>query len=59
MLQALIFGVVTVFLFKGMWLWIVVAILLAIILPLYHVAQVAKEFEGDDEDEEEGVTDAD
>jgi hypothetical protein len=55
LLQAFIFGLVTVLLFKGMWLWIVQALLLAIILPLYYVSQVAKEFD----DEEEEVTDAD
>lgn len=55
LLQALTFGVVTVLLFKGLWLWIVLALLLAVILPIYHVTEVTKEFE----DEEELAADAD
>lgn len=55
LLQALIFGVVTALLFQGMWLWIVLAIVLAVVLPLFYVTQVAGEFE----DEVEGVADAD
>ena len=46
--QGVLFGVVTVLLFKGMWLWVGLSVLLVVILPLYHVTQASKEF--DDEE---------
>ena len=38
--QALIFGVVTVLLFKGMWLWISLALMLAVLLPMYYLSDI-------------------
>lgn len=52
LLQAFGFGVITVLLFKGIWLWICTAIILGVILPLVYVNGINKEF-GDDIDEED------
>jgi hypothetical protein len=61
LLQALGFGVVTVLLFKGMWLWIALSVVLAVVLPLIYLLQVNAQFkddedsDGDDEElQEEG-----
>ncbi len=51
--QAIIYLVVTILLFKGFWLWLVSGLLLLIILPLYHAGQVSKEFSDDEVEEPE------
>jgi hypothetical protein len=51
LLQAFGFGIVAVLLFKGMWLWIGTAIVLAVVLPMIYISQASAEF-GDDEDPE-------
>lgn len=54
---ALLFGVATVLLFKGMWLWISLTVILLIVLPIYFVSIVSKEFDDDEDDaQEEGAT---
>jgi hypothetical protein len=57
LLQAIGFGIVTVLLFKGMWLWIILAVVLALVLPAVYAMQVNAEFEdnedSDDNDEEQ------
>ncbi len=53
LLQALIFGITTVLLFKGFWLWIVLSLFAVFFLISYHISQVNKEFI----DEEEVVSD--
>lgn len=58
LLQAVIFACVTVLLFKGIWLWVGIGVMLALILPLYYVSQVNKDFE-DEEGEEGGVSNVD
>lgn len=66
LLQAVAFTVVTVLLFKGLWLWLGLGLVLAIVLPLYYIMaeykgihggdadDVDDENEGDDEDQESG-----
>lgn len=55
LVYAIIFGVVTVLLFKGMWLWISLSIILAIVLPVYYISKVSNELSEDSDDlEEEG-----
>ncbi len=57
LLQAIAFGVITVLMFKGMWLWIVLALVLAVVLPIIYILKVNAEFgddEGSDVDGEEG-----
>lgn len=61
LLQALAFGLVTILLFKGLWLWIILTVLLVVLLPIIYVGLVSADFE-EDEDEEgsnlEGKNDA-
>ncbi|MFN3579272.1 MAG: hypothetical protein ACK4VV_02205 [Pseudomonas sp.] len=47
--QALLFTVVTVLLFKGMWLWITLGILLLIGLTLFRTQQIMKDLKGGEE----------
>jgi hypothetical protein len=53
LLQALIFGIVTVLLFKGMWLWIALSVVLAVILPIIYLLQVNSQFEDEDDSDSE------
>ncbi len=53
LLHALIFGVITILLFKGLWLWIILMILLAVILPLIYVQKASAQFDDEDNDNEE------
>jgi len=51
LLQAIAFTVVTVLLFKGLWLWLGLGLVLAIVLPLYYMLSEYKDLHGDgDED---------
>ncbi|SMF28291.1 hypothetical protein SAMN02745866_01810 [Alteromonadaceae bacterium Bs31] len=52
-LQGVGFGIITVLLFKGMWLWIGLSVVLTIVLPLIYVSKVSADFE--DEPEEGGA----
>jgi hypothetical protein len=60
LLQAIGFGVVTILLFKGLWLWITLTIVLLVVLPVIYLIQVNAEFkddedsDSDDEEQEEG-----
>ncbi len=54
LLHATLFGVVTILLFKGVWLWVVLTILLMVILPLIYIQKVSAQF-GDDIDDETDV----
>jgi hypothetical protein len=47
------FGVVTVLLFKGMWLWIILSIVLTVILLIYGSMKVNAEFDDDDDDDDD------
>lgn len=53
-LQALAFTVVTVLLFKGIWLWIGLGVILLVVLPIWKVMAVNKDFS-----DGEGERDAD
>lgn len=59
-LHALIFGVVTILLFKGLWLWVTLTLLLAVILPLYQANRVMKDLrpDADDGNEDEVLAEA-
>lgn len=46
-LQAGVFGLVTILLFKGFWLWIGLSVILLIGLPLLYVSQVLTELDGE------------
>ncbi|WP_235507473.1 hypothetical protein [Acidovorax sp. Leaf78] len=50
LLQAIAFTVVTVLLFKGLWLWLGLGLVLAIVLPLYYMLSEYKDIHGDDDD---------
>jgi len=50
LLQAIVFTVVTVLLFKGFWLWLGLSLVLAIALPLYYMLSEYKDIHGDDGD---------
>ncbi|MGY4534565.1 hypothetical protein ACVW0Y_003706 [Pseudomonas sp. TE3786] len=50
LLQAFVFTLVTVLLFKGVWLWIGLGLVLAVVLPLYYATQANKPFTADDND---------
>lgn len=52
LLQAFVFTVVTVLLFKGFWLWLGLGLVLAIVLPLYYIVSTHKDLKGDDDDED-------
>ena len=45
LLQAAGFGVVTILLFKGLWLWVSLTALLAVSLPIYHTQQLNKDMD--------------
>lgn len=47
LLHAAVFTVVTVLLFKGLWLWLGLGLLLAIALPLYYATRTHSELKGD------------
>ena len=49
-LYAVVFGVVTVLLFKGFWLWISLSILLLFVMPLWFYGQQVGWFDDDDSD---------
>ena len=50
LLQAFVFTVVTVLLFKGLWLWLGLGLVLAVVLPLYYMLSEYKDIKGDDDD---------
>ena len=52
LLQAIAFTVVTVLLFKGLWLWLGLGLVLAIVLPLYYMLSEYKDIHGDGDDED-------
>lgn len=47
LLRAAAFTVVTVLLFKGLWLWLGLGLVLAIVLPLYYLVSAYKDLRGD------------
>lgn len=47
LLHAAVFTVVTVLLFKGLWLWLGLGLVLAIALPLYYATRTHSELKGD------------
>ncbi len=51
LLQAFVFTVVTVLLFKGFWLWLGLGLVLAVVLPLYYMLSEYKDIRGDDDDD--------
>lgn len=51
LLHAAVFTVVTVLLFKGLWLWLGLGLLLAVVLPLFYAARTYREIKGDDDDD--------
>ncbi|MNV89603.1 hypothetical protein D3C71_1839120 [compost metagenome] len=53
LLQAFVFTVVTVLLFKGFWLWLGLGLVLAVVLPLYYMLSEYKDLKGDDDDDNE------
>lgn len=55
LLQGAGFGVVTILLFKGMWLWIVLAIVLSVVLPLIYISRVNAELDGEVDDGDKAV----
>ncbi|RBP51697.1 hypothetical protein [Arenicella xantha] len=61
LLQGGIFGLVTILLFKGLWLWVGLTVILLVGLPLLYVSQVITELDGeiDIEDEFPEVSHAD
>ncbi|HEX5737823.1 MAG TPA: hypothetical protein VFY22_04885, partial [Hydrogenophaga sp.] len=48
LLQAFVFTVVTVLLFKGFWIWLGLGLVLAVVLPLYYMLTEYKDIKGDD-----------
>lgn len=52
LLQAIVFTVATILLFKGFWLWLGLGLVLAIVLPLYYMLSEYKDIHGDDDDED-------
>ena len=50
LLHAVVFTVVTVLLFKGIWLWLGLGLVLAIALPLFYMVREHKELRGDGDD---------
>ncbi|CAA0096705.1 Uncharacterised protein [BD1-7 clade bacterium] len=47
--QALLFGVMTILLFKGIWLWICLTIVAVVALPIYQVMQLNSSVSDDDD----------
>lgn len=56
LVQAAVFTVVTVLLFKGLWLWLGLGVVLAVVLPLYYIVAEYKELQGDDDGSADGGT---
>lgn len=54
LLQAIAFTVVTVLLFKGLWLWLGLGLVLAIVLPLYYLMSEYKDIHGGDDKDDDG-----
>lgn len=50
LLHAVVFTVITVLLFKGLWLWLGLGLVLAITLPLFYMQREHKDLQGDAED---------
>lgn len=57
LLQAIVFTVVTVLLFKGVWLWLGLGLVLAIVLPLYYMMSEYKDIHGDGDDNDNSDND--
>lgn len=57
LLHAIVFTVVTVLLFKGLWLWLGLGLVLAIALPLFYMLREYKDLRGDDDDDAAGGSD--
>lgn len=53
LLQAVVFTVVTVLLFKGLWLWLGLGLVLAVVLPLYYIVTEYKSLHGDDDESDD------
>jgi hypothetical protein len=53
LVQAIVFTVVTILLFKGFWLWLGLGLVLAIVLPLYYMLSEYKDIHGDDEEDDD------
>jgi hypothetical protein len=51
LLQAIVFTVAAILLFKGFWLWLGLGLVLAIVLPLYYMVSEYKDIHGDDGDD--------
>lgn len=51
LIHAALFGVITVLLFKGIWLWLGLTAVLLVFLPLSYSSRAAAEFNRDDKDE--------
>jgi hypothetical protein len=49
LLQAFVFTVLAVLLFKGFWLWLGLGLVLAVVLPLYYMLSEYKAIKGDDD----------
>lgn len=54
LVQAFVFTVVTVLLFKGFWLWLGLGLVLAVVLPLYYMLSEYKDLKGDDNNADGG-----
>lgn len=50
------FGLVTILLFKGLGLWILLTLLLAVIFPFYYIHRELKALGGDSDDDEYDLT---
>src|SRR3990167_1804696 len=50
LLQAFVFTVLAVLLFKGFWLWLGLGLVLAVVLPLYYMLSEYKTLKGDNDD---------
>jgi len=59
LLQAVVFTVVTVLLFKGLWLWLGLGLVLAVVLPLYYIVTEYKSLHGDDDESDDAGSDGD
>ncbi|HTH10260.1 MAG TPA: hypothetical protein VMA55_11880 [Acidovorax sp.] len=53
LLQAIVFTIATILLFKGFWLWLGLGLVLAIVLPLYYMLSEYKDIHGDDDEDED------
>lgn len=57
LLHAFVFGLVTILLFKGLWLWVSLTLLLLIALPLIYVMNAQGAFDDDEESNEDNDED--